>query len=104
MKGPEPWPQNSKYFQQKQKKNYCDVLYIFLKFFKKQKGQEGQFYFQNFIDIGRFIILADTTRKTATRNKRTRYSARKGVTMADQKDNGKDRLTKQASNETQATL
>ena len=38
------------------------------------------------------------------RNKRTRYSARKGVTMADQKDNGKDQLTKQASDETQATL
>ena len=85
MKGSEPWPQNSKYFQQKLKKIYCNILYFFKKFFKKQKGQEGQFYFQNFIDIGQFIILADTTTKTATRNKRTRYFARKGVTMASQK-------------------
>ena len=93
MNGSEPLPQNSKYFQQKQKK-FIAMFYIF----------SWQFYFQNFIDIGRLIILANTTTKTVTRNKRTRYFARKGVTMADQKDNGRNRLTKQANDKTQATL
>ena len=56
MKGSEPWPQNLKYFQQ-ELKIYCDVLHIFLKFFKKQKEQ---FYFQKFYRyIWQFIILAD---------------------------------------------
>ena len=86
MKVYEPWPQNLKYFQQ-ELKIYCNFLHIFLKFFKKQKEQEGQFYFQKFYRyIWLFIILANTTTKIVTRNKETRHFAMKGVTMADQKD------------------
>ena len=47
MNKSEPWPQNSKYFQQKLKKFYCDILYLlfFLNSSKNKKDKKDNFIF-----------------------------------------------------------
>ena len=93
-------------FNKSKKKNLLWPFIYFLKILQKTKRTRRTILFSKFYRY-RVIYYSsqhNNKKKTATRNKRTRYPARKGVTMANQKDNGKDQLTKQASDETQATL